>query len=248
LNWLNDLLEHMPEKNIPEMRFLAFSDWMSVTLNNGLETEAKVTLALAQLREKAKLKPELFKNIPEAIRAYSKEHEGRSVTEIAQLRPYLNPPLDDDILQRYALVPVTASFWPDRPITSGIGQSTLMERAVVDEDYDVLVEYSDGGSNLQIVSRLGRIVGAATTAFEKANKGQEPTAADQLLPYVAGPVDKTSSRNSGRRAEDEHAHQNTAGDLPPIGHRRGLSGSRTFPPAHPVAGVGSKNGGVEHPN
>ena len=191
VSWLNDLLAHIPEKNIPEMRFLAFSDWMSVTLNNGLETEAKVTLALTQLREKAKLKPALFKNIPEAIRAYSKEHEGRAVTEIAQLRPYLNPPLDDDILQRYALVPVTASFWPERPATSGIAQSTLMEKAVVDEDYDVLVEYSDGGSNLQIASKLGRIVGAATTAFMKANKGEEPTAADQLLPYVAVPVDKT---------------------------------------------------------
>ena len=187
---LKERLGRMPEKNIPEMRFLTSSDWLSVTLNNGLETEAKVTLALADLRRRAKLKPELFQNLPNAIRAYSKEHDGRAVTDIAQLRPYLNPPLDDDILQRYGLVPVATSFWPERPATNGIGQSTLMEKAVVDEDYDILAEFSDGGVNVRIASKLGKIVGEATQAFMQAHHGQEPTAAEQLLPYITTPVDE----------------------------------------------------------
>jgi RNA polymerase sigma factor (sigma-70 family) len=187
---LNDLLEKMPEKKIPEMRFLGFSDWLAVTLNNGLETEAKVTLALADLRRMAKLKPQFYGNLPNAIRAYSKDHAGQPVTEVSQLKPYLNPALDDDILQRYEFVPVTASFWPERPATNGIGQSTLMEKAVVDEDYDILAEYSDGGVNVRIVSKLGTIMGEATSAFMKANKGQEPAAAEQLLPYVAASIDQ----------------------------------------------------------
>jgi hypothetical protein len=190
VNKLKDWLQRMPEKNIPEMRFLSSSDWLTVTLNNGLETEAKMTLALANLRRMAKFKPEIFKNLPNAIRAYSKDHAGQPVTEITQLRPYLNPPLDNDILQRYEFVSVAASFWPERPATDGLGQSTLMEKTVVDEDYDILAEYSDGGVNFRIVSKLGAIMGEATSAFMKANKGQEPTAVEQLLPYVATSVDQ----------------------------------------------------------
>jgi RNA polymerase sigma factor (sigma-70 family) len=190
VNKLKDWLQRMPEKNIPEMQFLGSSDWLAVALNNDLETEAKRTLALANLRRMAKFKPEIFNNIPNAIRAYSKDHAGHPATEIAQLRPYLNPPLDDKILQRYEFIPVAAAFWPERPATNGIGQSTLMEKTVVDEDYDILAEYSDGGVNFRIVSKLGAIMSEATSAFMRANKGQEPTAVEQLLPYVATSVDQ----------------------------------------------------------
>ena len=188
---LKDWLGRMPEKNIPEMRLLASSDWLSVTLNNKLLTEAKIRLALTDLRRLAKCKSEMLQNLPSAFRAYSKDHEGRSATDIAQLRPYLKPPLDDDILNRYEFIPVSASFWPEMPATHGPGQSVLHEKVAVDEDYDVLAEYSAGGANLRIVSgNLGKTVIEATAAFSKAHRGQEATAAEQVLPYVTGPVDE----------------------------------------------------------
>ncbi len=191
VNRLKDLLKRMPEKDIPEMRLLASSDWLSVTLNNKLQTEAKIRLALTDLRRLAKCKPEMLKNLPNAFKAYSKDHNGLAATGIVQLRPYLNPPLDDDILQRYEFVPVSASFWPEMPATNGPGQSVLHEKITVDEDYDVLAEYSAGGANLRIVSNnLGKTVIEATAAFSRSHRGQEPTAAEQVLPYVSKPVDE----------------------------------------------------------
>ena len=191
VNRLKGWLGRMPEKDIPEMRLLASSDWLAVTLNNELQTEAKIRLALTDLRRIAKVKPEMRQNLPNAFRAYSKDHNGQPATEIAQLRPYLSPPLDDDILQRYEFIPVSASFWPEMPATYGTGQRVLHEKVAVDEDFDVLAEFSAGGANLRTVSNnLGKAVNEATTAFAKAHSGQEPTAAEQVLPYVTGPVDE----------------------------------------------------------
>jgi RNA polymerase sigma factor (sigma-70 family) len=190
VNRLKDWLGRMPEKDIPEMRFLSSSDWLAVTLNNKLQTEAKVRLALTDLRRIAKFKPEMSQNLPDALKAYSKDHDGRAATEIAQLRPYLNPPLDDVILQRYEFIPVSASFWPEMPVTNGIEQNVLHEKATVDDDYDVLVEYSAGGTNLHIVNdNLGKTVNEATVAFTKAHGGQTATTAEQVLPYSTRPVD-----------------------------------------------------------
>ncbi len=186
---LKDRLGRMPEKNIPEMRFLTSNDWLAVTLNNDLQTEAKIRLALTDLRRIAKLKPEMRQNLGNALRDYRDEHNGRSATEIAQFRPYLKPLLDDDILQRYEFVPVSASFWPEMPDTNG--PRVLHEKAAVDEDFDVLAEYSVGGPNVRVVlGNLGKAVHEATIAFAKDHNGQEPTAAAQVLPYVTGPVDE----------------------------------------------------------
>ena len=186
---LKECLAQMPEKIIPEMRFLTPNDWLTVTLNNQLQTEAQVRLALTNLRRMAKTKPEIFQNLPEAMKSYGENHDGRSPTEVAQLRPYLNPLLDDDILQRYEFIPVSASFWPEMPATKG--QIVLHEKVAVDDDYDVLAEFAAGGVNFQIVSNnLGKTVSEATAAFTKDHNGQEPTAAGQVLPYVTGPIDE----------------------------------------------------------
>jgi RNA polymerase sigma factor (sigma-70 family) len=186
---LKDWLGRNPEKHIPEMRFLSSSDWLKVTLKNDLETEAKIRLALTDLRRMAKFKPEMTQNLPNAFRAYSQDHNVQSVTDVAQLRPYLNPQLDDDILQRYELVPVSASFWPEMPAT--MGTIVLHEKVVVDDEFDVLAEFAAGGVNFRIVANnLGKTVNDATAAFTVANRGQEPTVAGQVLPYVTGPVDE----------------------------------------------------------
>ena len=193
VNRLKDWLERMPEKNIPEMRFLTSSDWLSVTLNNDLQTEAKIRLALTNLRQKAKWKPEMRQNLPNALRAYREDHNGQSATEITQLRPYLNPPLDDDILQRYEFIPVSASFWPEMP--AGNGQSVLHEKATVDEDRDVLAEFSTGGLNFRLINNnLGKAVQEAVSAFTKAHGGQEPTAVAQVMPYATRSADEVKFR------------------------------------------------------
>lgn len=188
---LKERLAQMPEKNIAEMRFLTSSDWLTVTLDNKLQTEAKIRSALTELRRMAKAKPEISENLPSAMKAYSKYHDGRTATDVAQLRPYLNPLLADDILQRYELVPATASAWPGIPARN-VGKNILQERAAVDEDRDILIELYEDGTMFRIVNNnLGKAEVDAEEAFKQAHHGQEPVNAMQVFPYIKMPIDET---------------------------------------------------------
>ena len=193
-------LAEMPEKNIPEMRYLTSNDWLTVTLNNNLETDDKIRKALGELRRLAKDKPEIGPNLQSALIAYAKEHTGRPADDTGQLRPYLHPILDDEILKRYKFVsPNTGvvmramEFYETNEIpgTTGEDRRWLQENGVVDEDYDVLMKISDRGWSVgfEYVSKFGDRVDDATQAFIKANGGEQPASASQLRPYFIPPVD-----------------------------------------------------------
>ena len=198
---LKEWLRRAPKKNIPEMRFLNSSDWLSVTLDNHLETDAKIRDALSRLRSLAKTKPEVIGNISAALQAYAKANDGRPATEPAQLRPYLNPSLDDDILQRYEYVPAFPGE-NDADVAKrngmrivGSGRIGWQEKTAADEDYDTLISFTEkGGYFLVGTSKLGDAVNKARQAFTKANNGQSPINPEQLLPYFATPVDETKFR------------------------------------------------------
>jgi hypothetical protein len=187
---LKERLRQMPEKNIPEMRFLNSGDWLSVTLNNTLQTEAKVRLALKELRLKAKLKLEIGPNLQNALRAYSKAHGDRTATDWADLRPYLQPSLGDDILQRYEFLPAAVSA-ADESVTNKDDRNALQEKAAVDEDYDSLFNFSSRGFGYQYASKFGDQVNQASRAFIKANNGEFPVRFEQLLPYFSTAADET---------------------------------------------------------
>jgi hypothetical protein len=189
VNRLKEWLEKMPEKSIPEMRLLTTNDWLAVTLNNHLQTEAKVRSALSDLRRKAKRK--IMPNLLGALLLYSQVHGGNPPTNWAGLRPFLQTPLDEDILQRYDFgseAGVTASA---KPRLQTRKRGVLNEIAAVDSDYDELLHFSSTGMSWDPVSNLGDRVNAARQAFITAHNGDFPTDPGQLLPYFTTPVDKT---------------------------------------------------------
>lgn len=183
VNKLKAALERMPDKNIPEMRFLTSHDWLTVTLNNKMQTEAKVRYALSRLRRLAKDKPAITQNFNNALNAYYRDHDRHSATDPAQLRPYLNPSLDDAILQRYQFT------------INGSRQPMLQEKAAVDDDFDELLSISEGSIGFRYVSKIQDRHAEATKAYLKINGSQYQPTADQLLPYFTTPVNVTELKD-----------------------------------------------------
>jgi hypothetical protein len=197
VNRLKQWLQAAPEKGIPEMQFLSSNDWLSVTLDNPLDSDAKIRDALSKLRYIAKTKPQVGPNLMQALRAYSKTHV-QPPSDPTELRPYLNPPLSDEILQRYQPVPeIAGENDANGAIRDGVrimvsGRIALQEKAPVDEDYDTWIVYTEkGGSTMGGVSQLGKMVNQAMRALNKANNGQDASTPELLLPYLPASVEQT---------------------------------------------------------
>jgi RNA polymerase sigma factor (sigma-70 family) len=178
-------LAQMPDKNIPEMKFLTSNDWLAVTLDNRLETDADVRKALSRLRNLAKTKPQVSSNLEKALRSYMKANDNQPPSAPSQLRPYLDPLLSDDILARYEL------SMADPPGAPHVVGRLMQEKSPVDEDYDTLLFFMKGGYGFQGVSKFGDAVRQAVQAFAKANNGQTPVAVEQIFPYLPAQVDQT---------------------------------------------------------
>ena len=114
-------LDQMPEKKIPELRFLTDQEWQQVAgIPNKLETDDDFRHAFSNLRERAK---DLFVRwLGQALHNYAKANGGSLPADLSQLKPYFTPPatdanwkpgdpkhyellpVEDAILQRYQLV------------------------------------------------------------------------------------------------------------------------------------------------
>jgi len=194
---LEQWLQRAPEKNIPEMKYLKSNDWLSVTMSP-LDTDAKIRTALSKLRGLAKAKPQVGTNLANALQSYIKSNNGLLPSDPTQLRPYLNPQLSDELLRRYEPAPEI----PDENDANGLirdgmrflgsGRVVLQEKAPVDEDYDTWVGFLESGGSASLgVSKLGKKVSQAIEAFSRANNGQAASTPEQLLPYLAPPIELT---------------------------------------------------------
>ena len=202
--WLNrverlkGVLAENPQWKIPEMSYLTSNDWLSVTLENSLSTNAEIRNALSKLREMAKAKPQMGPNFFQALYAFARAHEGRFPEEVAALIPFLKPELPNGILTRYRVPPKGspsgATVDSVRAMLLQNGPLVLEEVDPVDDDYDTQLIFMDGGWSLYQTSKVGEAVGDASSAYEKANPKKRPENADQLLPYLASPVDLTRLR------------------------------------------------------
>ena len=199
--WLNRVrsleqwLQRAPEKSIPEMKYLNSNDWLSVTISP-LDTDAKIRAALSKLRALAKAKPQVGTNLSNAWQSYIKSNNGLLPSDPTQLRPYLNPQLSDDLLRRYEPAPEIPGendangLIRDGMRFLGSGRVVLQEKTPVDEDYDTWIGFLEkGGSASLRVSQLGKTANQAMTAFSQANNGQTASTPEQLLPYLATPIE-----------------------------------------------------------
>ena len=154
---LNQRLEQMPEKRIPELHFLTEDDWLAAAKDAKFDTDASVRKSLKKLRSLAKLKMPMGW----ALNGFIRAHNGQLPTDLSQLKPYFKTPSDDGstshwqgvdpvrdgaildaILSRYTLLHTgnISDFDPKAWF--------VVEKAPVDKDYDTRGKFGNGTSSL----------------------------------------------------------------------------------------------------
>jgi hypothetical protein len=104
-------------------------------------------------------------------------------SDLAQLKPYFDQPVDDALLQRYQLL---------QPTTFHDNLSDIIVKEIaapVDPEYDTHHEMGLQSAGAGSVNLTQDTVNKAARDFVKANNGQAPNAPAQLAPYLKTPMD-----------------------------------------------------------
>jgi RNA polymerase sigma factor (sigma-70 family) len=187
-NQMKQRLEQMPEKKIPEMGLLTEKEWLDAAKNvNQLETDEDYRKAFANLRNGAK--GEFGQLVRNALKKYLAENNGLLPNDLSQLQMYFERPVDDAVLQRYALL--------ESGKISDAGRKYLVgeKASPVDEEFDSRFQFSFDGTQSRSVDTSGDLVLAAMVDYAKANNGQLSRNPAELTPYLSRVVDATKLQN-----------------------------------------------------
>ncbi len=126
INQLKQWLGEHPAEKIPELQFLTDRDWLDAApaAENGFDAAMSLLRANAELRVTGRFFG--------ALDQYGRDHNGQFPAEVAQLKPYLDPPVDDAILDRYVILPATNLV----PELRCDGDWVITEKAPVNEALD----------------------------------------------------------------------------------------------------------------
>ncbi len=179
VNKLKQRLEETPTAKIPELQFLTEQDWLGVA-SGKLDKDADYRSALAALRTAGKNK--FGRMLQPALQKYSQTNHGQFPTDLSQLQPYFDSPVDDAILDRWKIVAAKN----DDAEGLGVG-SYVTEKTPVDESYDSyfavsLHGFSSGSDYLS--SEVNDTLGPVFKAFSEANNREKWADYSQLLPYA----------------------------------------------------------------
>ncbi|MDH4451601.1 MAG: hypothetical protein QE570_00285 [Verrucomicrobiota bacterium] len=117
---LNQHFLSRPNAEVPEMQFLAASDWFKLAETADLSTEAGIRKALSETRRLAKKQFSL--TAVDALRAYAKVNDGRFPNSPTELAPFFNGPVQG-VLDRYQI----------RRMPGTLGTGVLQGEIVMDE-------------------------------------------------------------------------------------------------------------------
>jgi RNA polymerase sigma factor (sigma-70 family) len=161
-------LEQMPWQKIPELQLLSAEDYLrEASLFGGdLNTDADFDRALAELRSIAKQK--FADSMGAALDDYIAANNGQLPNDIADLKSYFNPPVDDAMFQRYQLLQ-----------TGKLGDlsqtdSLIAEKAPVNNQHDTLITIGAFGYHYVGVGTWG---GSGTEGFRT-------DITDKIKPFV----------------------------------------------------------------
>jgi RNA polymerase sigma factor (sigma-70 family) len=178
VNQLKGRLQQTPAAKIPEFQFLTDQDWLDA-VKKEMNTDEDYRRALSALRDMAE---RTFSTtaVQPALKQYAQANNGQFPTDISQLQPYFNPPVDASVLQR----------WEVAPDPNGGAETVVTQLAAVDSDYDGRYYVSSNslgcqtGTWGQSSSNPEAILAPAVKAYMTANNGLEPTDPSQLGPYL----------------------------------------------------------------
>lgn len=180
---LRQKLDQTPNRKIPELKYLSNKDWLAVAGDvEKMESDEEISSALCGLRSRAK---SVFGSMMrKALRGYADANGDMLPTDITQLQPYFDPPVDVAALQRYQMAESgkVADLGRDKILIKEIGPR-------VDDDYDSHFEFSINGTTSHSGSRIGDALEQAATAYANANDGLLPKTPEQIAAYLPQDID-----------------------------------------------------------
>jgi RNA polymerase sigma factor (sigma-70 family) len=177
---LKQKLGEMPDKKIPELKFLTEKDWLNAAWNADLETDDGVRLALSKLRDEA---VDTFLNLTRtALKKYLAANNNLLPADLLPLKPYFDTPVTDEMLQRYA-------FMQTGQLSSNPSDSVVRKAVYADEDYDSNQEMSMSGGGGGSFNRNHDAIYDAAVAFATDNNGQLPSDPSQIASYLKRSID-----------------------------------------------------------
>ena len=176
---LKELVERTPEAKIPEFQFLTTEDWLTARGDN----ERQSLWHLRQLAENR------FSDLLQAaLRKCLEAHNSQAPTDLAQVQPYFEPPMDNAVLQRWKIAP--ASEVPNMRI--GASDWIVTQKALpIDEEYDLRMVIIPAASCFTSNDSI-RSLFPAVGAFQAANEGRDYQHLSQLIPYVTTPEQRAA--------------------------------------------------------
>ena len=196
---LRQRFDQMPDKRIPEMAFLTDKDWAAATRDADMGTVDGARQAMKDLRNAAK--QNFLNALRAAMRRYASAVNGGSLpgdadfaqlvnannallpTELGQLIPYFDPPVDDAVLQRYQYLPPTK-------LHDNLSDMMVKEIAPpVDAEYDTRHEIGLNSGGVANVNLIRDAVSAAVENYMQANNGSRPSGPAEIAPYLKDPLD-----------------------------------------------------------
>jgi RNA polymerase sigma factor (sigma-70 family) len=197
---LKQRLDQMPGKRIPEMEFLTDKDWAAATRDADLSTDDGVRQAMRALRSAAK--DNFLNAMRDAMKKFIAAANGGDLpgnpaqlaqavnanaallpSDLAQLKPYFDVPVEDAILRRY-------EFLRPGKVHDNLSDILVKEIAPpVDTEYDTHHEmglYSGGVGSVNLIEDA---VAAAAKDYVQANSGQMPSDPAQIAQYLKQPLE-----------------------------------------------------------
>jgi RNA polymerase sigma factor (sigma-70 family) len=186
---LRQLFEERPDQRIPDMRFLTDKKWLDLAKDLDLDSDAGRTYAIHNVRFNAKLDSATI--IETAIKRYIEANNGLWPTDVTQLKPFLDRPLEDEILQRY------------RPLDKSEAQAgwmkgmVLIEKAAVDKWQETQIAIGPttfGWAPTPEPVRLAfpEVLKPAMESYRSQNSQKVPADFNELKPYLTTPEQKAA--------------------------------------------------------
>ena len=175
---LKERLEQSPGAKIPELQFVTEKDWLQAAQGE-LETDADFRRALSSLRSTAENK--VAQMMKTALTRYLRNNSKQFPSDLAQLQPYFDSPLDDSILQRWEIAPAQTV----KSLGMG-GDVIITQKAPVDDVFDTRFGIGPNGfGSTDFLSReIAHTMDPVWEAFRNEHNGEWPEDVSQLHPYA----------------------------------------------------------------
>ena len=129
-NQLKQWLEEHPSERIPELQYVPDRSWADVAYAHTLDSydDYRAAIGLVRANSESPFQEVLFR----ALRQYGRDNNGQFPTDLSQLKPWFQSPIDDAILQRYEIVPANSLVGELQPG----GDWVITQKAPVNKEYD----------------------------------------------------------------------------------------------------------------